>query len=57
MEHISHDFGQCLDIFEKANYKGIYSAEQWGSPNPDYDYEKIADWMILAIKEHLNPNK
>ena len=53
MEHISYDFGKCVDLFEKANYKGIYSLEQWGKPDPAYDYEKITDWMIEQVKMHI----
>ncbi len=51
--HISYDFGRCVKIFEDVGYKGIYSLEQWGKANPDYDYEKISDWMIEAVKNHL----
>ena len=53
LEHISYDYGKCLDLFEGANYQGVYSAEQWGTANPDYDYEKITDRMIAEIKEHV----
>jgi len=53
MKHTSYDFAKCVKIFEEAGYQGIYSCEQWGKPNPDYDYEKITDWMIAEIKEHI----
>jgi sugar phosphate isomerase/epimerase len=53
MNHISYDFGKCVTLFEKANYKGIYALEQWGKPNPAYDYEKITDWMIAEVKEYI----
>lgn len=53
MEHLPYDYAQCIEIFDKANYKGIYSCEQWGKPNPDYDYEKITDWMIRELKENI----
>lgn len=43
MNHSPYDFGQCVRIFEEANYRGIYSLGQWGKDNPDYDYEKIMD--------------
>lgn len=52
MNHIPYDFGKCIRIFEQASYRGIYSLEQWGKPNPDYDYEKITDWMIETVKEN-----
>ena len=51
--HISFDFGQCIDLFESAKYRGIYSIEQWGKPNPQYDCEKIVDHMITEILEHI----
>lgn len=53
MNHISYDFGKCVDIFESAGYSGIYSLEQWGTANPDYNYEKITDWMIEEVKNNL----
>ena len=46
MQHVSFDFARCLNILESAGFKGIYSLEQWGAPNADYDYEEIVDWMI-----------
>lgn len=53
MEHVSYDFAKCVNIFKNAGYQGIYSCEQWGKANPNYDYEKITDWMIGKIKEHI----
>lgn len=53
MEHVSYDFVKCLKIFKNIGYQGIYSCEQWGKPNPNYDYEKITNWMIDNIKEHI----
>ncbi len=53
MNHISYDFEKCVRIFQEAGYEGIYSLEQWGKDNPDYDYEKITDWMIEQVKENL----
>ncbi len=54
MNHTSYDFGKCVRLFEDAGYQGIYSLEQWGKPNPTYNYEKITDWMIAAVKENLS---
>ena len=53
MEHSAYDFQKCIRIFEAQGYKGIYSCEQWGKANPNYDYEKITDWMIENIKESI----
>jgi len=53
MEHVSFDFGRCMDIMENAGFKGIYSLEQWGGPNAEYDYEEIVDWMILQVKNRI----
>lgn len=53
LSHTSYDYGRCVDIFESAGYQGIYSLEQWGRPNPEYDLEKITDWMITEVKEHI----
>jgi sugar phosphate isomerase/epimerase len=53
MTHTSYDYGKCVDIFEEAGYKGIYSLEQWGNLKRNYDSEKIVDWMINKTKEHI----
>ena len=53
IEHVSYDFSKCIKIFNNAGYKGIYSCEQWGKANPTYDYEKITDWMIANLLEHI----
>ncbi|MDO6439782.1 TIM barrel protein [Cyclobacterium sp. 1_MG-2023] len=53
MAHSAYDFQRCIRIFEDQGYQGIYSCEQWGKANPNYDYEKITDWMIENIKESI----
>jgi sugar phosphate isomerase/epimerase len=53
MEHESYDFERCIQLFENSGYKGIYSLEQWGKSNSDYDYEKITDWMISKVKNTI----
>lgn len=53
LEHISFDYEKCVRIFEKAGYKGIYSCEQWGKNNLNYDYETITDWMIEKTMNHI----
>jgi sugar phosphate isomerase/epimerase len=52
-EHIGFDFDRCIRIMEKGGFKGIYSLEQWENDLPEYDYEKIVDWMIEHVKANL----
>ena len=49
-EHIGFDFDKCVRIMEEGGFKGIYSLEQWENGLPDYDFEKIVDWMIGHVK-------
>lgn len=49
-QHIGFDFDRCVRIMEKGGFTGIYSLEQWEDGLPDYDYEKIVDWMIEHVK-------
>ncbi len=53
-EHIGFDFDRCVRIMEEGGFKGIYSLEQWENGLPDYDYEKIVDWMIEHVKANLS---
>ena len=52
-EHIGFDFGRCVRIMEEGGFTGIYSLEQWEDGLPDYDYERIVDWMIKHVKANL----
>ena len=52
-EHIGFDFDRCVKIMEEGGFTGIYSLEQWENGLPDYDYEKIVDWMIKHVKASL----
>jgi sugar phosphate isomerase/epimerase len=52
-EHTDFDFDRCVRIMEEAGYSGIYSLEQWENGLPDYDFEKIVDWMIKHTKANL----
>ena len=49
-----YDFDRCVRIMEEGGFKGIYSLEQWENDLPDYDYEKIVDWMIEHVKANLS---
>jgi len=52
-EHTDFDFDRCVRIMEEGGYSGIYSLEQWENGLPDYDYEKIVDWMIEHVKTNI----
>ena len=53
-EHSGFDFDRCVRIMEEGGFKGIYSLEQWENGLPDYDFEKIVDWMIKHVRANLN---
>lgn len=52
-EHTGFDFDRCVRIMEDGGYRGIYSMEQWENGLPDYDFEKIVDWMIEHVKANV----
>ena len=53
-EHTGFDFDRCVEIMERGGFQGIYSLEQWEDGNPEYDYERIVDWMIQHVRSILN---
>ena len=53
-EHIGFDFDRCVRIMEEGGFKGIYSLEQWENDLPDYDYERIVDWMIEHVQSNID---
>ncbi len=53
MEHVSYDFDRCIELAERAGFKGIYSVEQWSREPLAVDYEKVADWMLARVRAHL----
>jgi len=53
-EHTGFDFDRCVRTMEEGGFKGIYSLEQWEDGLPDYDYERIVDWMIDHVKAGLD---
>lgn len=53
MEHVSYDFDRCIELAERAGFKGIYSVEQWSREPLTVDYEKVADWMLARVRAHL----
>lgn len=53
MEHVTYDFDRCIEMAERAGFKGIYSVEQWSKEELTVDYEKVADWMIARVRTHI----
>jgi sugar phosphate isomerase/epimerase len=49
-EHVSYDFDRCVQMCERAGFKGIYLVEQWSRKEQDVDYEKIADWLLRRVR-------
>jgi sugar phosphate isomerase/epimerase len=52
-EHTGFDFTRCIRIMEEGGFRGVYSLEQWEDGLPDYDFERIVDWMISQVKENI----
>jgi sugar phosphate isomerase/epimerase len=52
-EHTGFDFDRCVRIMEDSGFRGVYSVEQWEDGLPDYDYERIVDWMIRHVQANI----
>jgi sugar phosphate isomerase/epimerase len=52
-EHVSYDFDRCVQMCERAGFKGIYLVEQWSRRDQDLDYEKIADWLLERVRANI----
>jgi sugar phosphate isomerase/epimerase len=52
-KHLSYDFDRCVQLCERAGFKGIYLVEQWSRQDQVFDAEKIADWMIERVRMNL----
>ncbi len=52
-QHTGFDFDRCIKIMERGGFRGVYSVEQWENDNPEYDYERIVDWMVEHVKANL----
>jgi sugar phosphate isomerase/epimerase len=50
VEHTSYDFDRCVQMCERAGFKGLYLVEQWSRREQDLDPEKIADWMLERVR-------
>lgn len=53
LEHLTYDFDRCVQLAERAGFKGIYCVEQWSRGYQAYDYEQIADWMLARVRANL----
>jgi sugar phosphate isomerase/epimerase len=53
-EHISYDFDRCVQMCERAGFKGVYLVEQWSRREQDLDYEKIAEWALERVRKNIN---
>jgi sugar phosphate isomerase/epimerase len=51
--HISYDFDRCVQLCERAGFKGIYLVEQWSRKEQDLEYEKIADWLLQRVRANI----
>jgi sugar phosphate isomerase/epimerase len=51
--HISYDFDRCVQMCERAGFKGLYLVEQWSRREQDLDPEKIADWMLQRVRANI----
>ena len=52
-EHISYDFDRCVQMCERAGFKGIYLVEQWSRREQELDAEKIADWLLQRVRANI----
>jgi sugar phosphate isomerase/epimerase len=51
--HISYDFDRCVQLCERAGFRGIYLVEQWSRKDQDLEYEKIADWLLQRVRANI----
>jgi sugar phosphate isomerase/epimerase len=51
--HISYDFDRCVQLCERAGFKGIYLVEQWSRKDQELDSEKIADWLLQRVRANI----
>jgi sugar phosphate isomerase/epimerase len=51
--HISYDFDRCVQLCERAGFKGVYLVEQWSRKDQALDTEKIADWLLQRVRANI----
>lgn len=52
-KHLTYDFDRCVQLCERAGFKGIYLVEQWSRREQDLDTEKIADWLLARVRANI----
>jgi sugar phosphate isomerase/epimerase len=52
-KHLTYDFDRCVQLCERAGFKGMYLAEQWSRQNQHLDPEKIADWLLERLRMNI----
>jgi sugar phosphate isomerase/epimerase len=52
-EHTSYDFDRCVQMCERAGFKGVYLVEQWSRRDQNMDPAKIADWMLQRVRANI----
>ncbi len=52
-EHLSFDFDRCVQMCERAGFKGIYLVEQWSRREQVVDPGKIADWLLRRVRANI----
>jgi sugar phosphate isomerase/epimerase len=52
-EHVTYDFDRCVQMAERAGFRGVYSVEQWNRGYQALDYEKVAEWMLERVRANL----
>ena len=53
LEHVSYDFDRCVQMAERAGFKGIYSVEQWSREDLSVDAERVVDWMLRRVRANI----
>jgi sugar phosphate isomerase/epimerase len=51
--HVSYDFDRCVQMCERAGFKGVYLVEQWSRREQQLDAGKIADWLLARVRANL----
>lgn len=52
-QHVSYDFDRCVQMCERAGFKGTYLVEQWSRRDQELDAEKIADWLMERVRANI----
>jgi sugar phosphate isomerase/epimerase len=51
--HVSYDFDRCMQLCERAGFKGMYLVEQWSRRDQDLDTARIADWLLERVRANI----